>query len=128
MEAKKKVDEICEFVKGTDIHTSIKNLVTGIKPILSADERERKTLRVRAETAEKALSETTRKVTAEAKQTPTKRPNTCSDKRNRETPGEQKEMKKSKNDERKGSGRRTVQEETEKKADKKKHNEKNNED
>lgn len=47
VEAKQKVDELHEFVKGRNIvHTSIEYLVMGIKSTLTAAEREHKALRV----------------------------------------------------------------------------------
>lgn len=119
MEVRKKVDELYEFVKDrNNVHGRIKQLVTGIKSVLSAAEREQNALNRRAEAAEKALAEVTEKVTNEVQETPKGPQNPRSDKRKRETPGEEEEQKKPKNDregkeelanERKGSGWSTVE-------------------
>ena len=113
-EVRAKVDELHEFVKDRhNVHSQIKLLVTSIKTAVAAAEREQKQLRTRGETAEKALSEAVKKRPAEMQGTP-EGPNSQPDKRKRETPGEEEERKKAKNDSEAGpsqndsSGWRTV--------------------
>lgn len=87
------------------VFTGIKKLVTSIMSFLLAVDRNRNALRVRAESAEKALSEATRKAAAEAQQTLKATPNPRSDKRKREMPGDEEELNMHKNHEG-GDGRR----------------------
>ena len=115
-EIRGKIDELQEFVKDKhNVHLQIKQLVTSIRVAVTAAEREQKQLKARAETAENALSEAAKKETSEASETP-RRPvlNPRSDKRKRDTPGEEEEKKKAKNDanegpsQGEGNGWRTV--------------------
>ena len=58
IEARKRVNELFDFVKDkSNVHTKIKQLVTGIKVAMTAAEREHNGLKRRAEEAEKALIE-----------------------------------------------------------------------
>lgn len=58
-EIRKKVNELYEFVKDKyNVHLKIKHIVTCIKTAILVAEREQKKLKMRAETAEKALVET----------------------------------------------------------------------
>lgn len=102
MRIKEKIDELCTYVKERhNVHGQIKQLVWSIKSAVIEAEAEREKLRVRAEMAEKALSEAKKRGNpAVAPKTPTDRPNlnARSDKRKRETPGEEEDQKKARND------------------------------
>lgn len=96
---KRKVNELYEFVKErNNVHLKIKHMVTSIKSTVLAAEREQKALRIRAETAEKALMEAADRPAIEVQETPKGHRNTRSEKRNRDSPGEQEDAKKQKNE------------------------------
>jgi len=100
-EVRRKVDELYEFIKDRhNVHTRIKQLVTGIKSAVAAAEREEKEWKRRAISAETALVKATEKETVEVLTTPkeSRNPRSESSKRRRETPGEEEELKKHKND------------------------------
>lgn len=95
-EVRKKVNELYEFVKDRhNVHLKIKQMVTNIKSAVIAAEREQKALRLRAETAEKAVTEAAGRATAETRETPKSH---RSEKRGRDTPGDEEVPKKQKND------------------------------
>lgn len=105
-EVRRRVNELFDFIKDkNNVHTKIKQMVTGVKAAMTAAEREysalkvtRTSLKVRAERAENALQA---KLEEEAlREKEPKTPPGPSTKRDRETPGEQEDAKKHK----KGSG------------------------
>lgn len=96
---RRKVNELYEFVKErNNVHLKIKHMVTSIRSAVSAAEREQNALRMRAETAEKALTEAAERPTTDVQETPRSHQNTRSEKRFRESPGEQEDAKKHKNE------------------------------
>lgn len=117
-ELKRKVNELYEFVKTkNNVHLRIKQLVTSIKSAVTAAERGQKELRSRAEKAEKAL--TSVNATAVEQETPRSNPTTRTEKRTRDTPGEEEDPKKQRSgnecvSEQNGSGWRTVKGQKEK--------------
>ena len=100
IEARKRVNELFDFVKDkSNVHTKIKQLVTGIKVAMTAAEREHKGLKRRAEEAEKALIEAKEDVMSVDDEETPKGHKTPRKKRDRETPGEDEKAKKHKQQE-----------------------------
>lgn len=98
-ETRRKIDELHVFVRSKpNVHKIIIDMVVGIKSAVAAAEREQNVLKKRAEVAEKAVMEVTEKVDIAAQETPKGPRNPRSEKRRRETPGEEEEQKKVKND------------------------------
>lgn len=135
-EVKKKIDELYDFLKDRhNVHHKIKAMVTAIKYGSAAAEREQIEWRKRAENAEKTLKETIEKseiVAAEpgqprsygqagkalekskekvkpstAVETPKGSRNSRTEKRERETPGEEEEAKKLKQDQKQSTNEET---------------------
>lgn len=95
-EVRKKVNELYEFVKDRhNVHLKIKQMLASIKSAVIVAEREEKALRLRAETAEKALTEAAGRAAVAALETPKSH---RSEKRGRDTPGDEEVPKKQKNE------------------------------
>ncbi|XP_062717180.1 nucleolar protein 58-like [Aedes albopictus] len=128
-EVRKKVNELYEFVKDKhNVHLKIKQLVVNIKSAVIAAEREQKALKLRVETAEKSLMEATERATVESMETPKSHRNTRSEKRGRDTPGEEEVPKKQRSEQERASNRsddgwRTVENQQAKKKKKRKEKE-----
>ncbi|XP_062557489.1 uncharacterized protein LOC134222345 [Armigeres subalbatus] len=122
VEVRRKVNELYDFIKDrNNVHTKIKEIVTCIKSAVTAAEREQKSLRLRAETAEKTLIENAERTINEAEVTRT-------EKRVRDSPGEEEVPKnqerddvrrKKKGNERKDTEWRTVERQKEKRKKRK---------
>ncbi|XP_062713238.1 micronuclear linker histone polyprotein-like [Aedes albopictus] len=103
VELSRKVIELHEYVKGrNNVHTEIKQRVSSLRYAVLEADREHTALRKRAETAEKALKLALEQIAAveastELQETPKGRRNKSSNKRDRETPGEEERPKKTKN-------------------------------
>lgn len=103
VELNRKVIELHEYVKGrNNVHTEIKQRVSSLRYAVLEADREHTALRKRAETAEKALKLALEQIAAveastELQETPKGRRNKNSNKRDRETPGEEERPKKTKN-------------------------------
>lgn len=100
-EVRRKIDDLYVFVKDkNNVHKEIKQLVTGIKSGITVADRECQEWRKRAENAEKALLEAKESIRlAQAHETPKGPTNPRPEKRDRDTPGDEEEPKKRRDDE-----------------------------
>ncbi|XP_065077313.1 nucleolar protein 58-like [Ochlerotatus camptorhynchus] len=100
-EVRRKIEELYVFVKDkNNIHKEVKLLVTVIKSGIAVADRELQDWRRRAEAAEKALLEAKENaMLAVAQETPKGPTNPRPEKRDRETPGDEEDPKKHKDDE-----------------------------
>lgn len=104
-EVRRRVNELFDFIKDkNNVHTKIKQMVTGVKAAMNAAERENSTLvvtrtslKVRAERAERAEEALKAKLEEEKlREKEPKTPPGPRQKRDRETPGEEEDAKKQK--------------------------------
>lgn len=101
-EVRRRVNELFDFIKDkNNVHTKIKQMVTGVKAAMNAAEREHTALKTRqtsltarAEGAEKALQAKLEEVAQ--RKAPPQTPTGPRPKRDRETPGEEEDAKKQK--------------------------------